>query len=212
MTNVDNQQKVFIFDFDGTIADTFPFTMEIVRMMAKEIGREDEVGQLLSEFKQYGSRHLLKKYKMPVFKFLRYIKRAQKILSENTHEIKIFPGIESILKELAKEGTRLCILSSNNKRNITEVLKVNEVLHFFEFIHAGSSPFGKAKRLSRLVRKYHFDQENTYYFGDELADISAAETAGVHSVAVTWGFNSKESFSPLNPDYTLDKVEEILSL
>jgi len=49
------------------------------------------------------------------------------------------------------------------------------------------------------------------YVGDTSVDIQTAKNAGLISVAVTWGFRSKQSLLAENPDYIIDTPQELLN-
>ena len=50
------------------------------------------------------------------------------------------------------------------------------------------------------------------YVADETRDIEAAKKAKVRIISVTWGFNSREILKKQNPDFLVDRPEEILRI
>ena len=55
-----------------------------------------------------------------------------------------------------------------------------------------------------MVLENNLDSANTYYVGDETRDIEAAKTAGVKSIAVTYGMNTKDVLQKSEPDIITD--------
>jgi len=48
--------------------------------------------------------------------------------------------------------------------------------------------------------------------GDAVSDIRAAREAGIISVAIGWGHQSKEKLITENPDILVDQPEDLLTL
>jgi len=208
----ENKQKMYMFDFDGTIADTFPMFVDIAKQIADEQGLDKSAIDNIEKLKNLGTRKLMAKLGVSVYKMPSYAKRAQSIMNKRLDEIKIFPGIKKVLDELLDKGIRLCLLSSNSLENVIYVLAANDLKDHFEFIVGGSSLFGKDKKIKSAIKKYNLKDLEIYYFGDETRDVEGAKGAKVKSIAVTWGFNTREAFGKLKPDYILDEVEDILDL
>jgi HAD superfamily hydrolase (TIGR01549 family) len=201
-----------MFDFDGTIADTFDIFVGIAKEMAESEGLDSEAINRIEDFRDLGTRKMMAELGVSVHKIPSYAKKSQAIMNSRLDTVKIFPGIKEVLDKLLNKGVRLCLLSSNSLDNVNVVLKQNGLEKYFEFVIGGSSLFGKDKKIKEAIKKYKLNREDVYYFGDETRDIEGAKGAKVKAVAVTWGFNSKKSFVELNPDYTLDRVEEILDI
>jgi phosphoglycolate phosphatase len=60
--------------------------------------------------------------------------------------------------------------------------------------------------------KYGIDRERTFYIGDTTGDILEAREAGVQTVAVTWGWHSREKLVAVHPDFLVDRPEELLRM
>jgi phosphoglycolate phosphatase-like HAD superfamily hydrolase len=48
--------------------------------------------------------------------------------------------------------------------------------------------------------------------GDGVNDIKAGLAAGVHTCAVTYGFSQKTKIVELNPEYIVDKIQDIFAI
>ncbi len=187
-----------IFDFDGTICDSFDLTLRIaneylIKFKKKIIDAED--------FRERGIEEILKDYKLTKLQILIYVFKGRRELTKHVSELKTFPEIPEVIKELTKENT-LGILSSNSKKNIKKFLRENKLDKYFKFIKTNSNLFGKA----RTLKKLHPD----LYIGDEVRDIQAAKSANVKSVAVTWGFADKKLLKKFKPDFIIEKPSDLL--
>ena len=50
------------------------------------------------------------------------------------------------------------------------------------------------------------------YVCDETRDVQAARKAGLRSIAVTWGFNSRKALEKAGPDFIIDQPDELLGI
>ena len=197
-------KKYIVFDFDGTLADTYKDILNIARGLKKDKYKEIN----LEDIRDHGSKYLIKKLGISPYKLSKLIFQVKSKLKKRNN-IKLFPEILDILKKLS-EKYNLGIVSSNSEENIRIVLRRYEVEDLFEFIYSNSSIFGKHLVLKRMCRKYKIDPEDIIYIGDEDRDVVAAKKAKIKIIAVTWGFNSEKLLKEKNPDYLVNNPKEIL--
>ncbi len=201
--------KVILFDFDGTIADTFEDFLVIVEELSllyklPLISRDE-----LEKLRLQDARTLIKKLQIPFYKIpfiARDMKRKQQ---ENILTMKPFKDLPEVLKVLKSNGYHLGILTSNGEKNVTTFLRNNN-LEIFDFLYSDASMFGKDKVIRKFLKQHNVSKEDVIYVGDEIRDINACKKAGVRIAAVTWGFNSKEGLAQHTPDFLLDKPSDLL--
>ena len=205
------KKDYLIFDFDGTVADTFEAILKVVKSISKDYGMEKITDEDIKKFKEKGMRQLIKDLKISLVKMATINRRIKAIINKDIASLKSFPGLEEAFLELKKRGYSIGILTSNSKGNVEKFLKSND-LGFFEFIYSDSSLFGKDKVLKKLLREHNIKSNRVVYFGDEIRDIQAALKLNIKIVAVSWGFNSKKALEKYKPTYLLEKPSEILTL
>src|SRR5258708_736111 len=140
-----------IFDFDGTICDSFDLTLRIAndyltKFKKKTIDAED--------FRERGIEEILKDYKLTKLQILIYVFKGRRELTRHVSELKTFPGIPEVIKKLAEENT-LGIIISNSKKSIREFLKLHKLDKYFKFVKSNSNLFNKAKTLRKLKPDYY---------------------------------------------------------
>jgi phosphoglycolate phosphatase-like HAD superfamily hydrolase len=60
------------------------------------------------------------------------------------------------------------------------------------------------------IRDSHkLDPSKVFYIGDETRDIEAAKKAGIKSIAVTWGYNTKAILDNSNPDFLCESTDAL---
>lgn len=205
------KKPFLIFDFDGTLAQTFEAILEILRPMSKDFGLDAISEKDIKEFREKGARWMIKEFKIPLIKILKIGKKVRKDLYKDIANLSSFVGLKEVLRELKKRKYGLGILTSNSKDNVKRFLQKND-LDFFEFIYSDSSLFGKDKVLKKLLKNFNLKSEEVVYFGDEIRDVQAALKLNIKMVAVSWGFNTKKALKKYKPTYLIEKPTEILTL
>ncbi len=205
-------QKVIIFDFDGTIADTVDALVTIANRLAVEFGYVKITPEELVILKNLTSREIFKYSGIPLFKIPFLLKKVKRELRNQIPELKPIPGIEEALIELKKNGSRLGIITSNSKGNVEEFLKINNLDGLFEFIYTGVTIFGKTTIVNNVLRQKQLKTEEVIYVGDETRDIESSKKAHIKVISVTWGFNSEEALAKENPDYLIHHPRELVEL
>lgn len=186
-----------IFDFDGTLADTFVTSIRIFEKLTKKAEPYSAADVLrlrgLTAFHVVRELHI-KPWRMPWL-----LVRGRAMMRRDMETVIVFEGIEDVLRQLQTQGTAVYIISSNSPGNIRKLLKKNGLDNYFKHIYGNVGIFGKAKMLRRVIARNQLDTANTYYVGDEGRDIEAAKRVGAKSVAVAWGFNSAELLEKHHP-------------
>lgn len=200
-----------IFDFDGTIADTFNVVFKLLKKYHKNLDLPAITDDLISDFREKGYRALLFKYKFELIKLPFIIGKIRKLLYSHMDEVKLFKGMKEAIILLKEKGYKLGILTTNSEENVKKFLKKNNI-DFFQFINTEKHLLGKSKALKNLLQKYRLDSSEIFYIGDEVRDIDACKENRVKIIAVTWGFNKKEILKVNRPDYLIDYPKEILKI
>ncbi|AFY33255.1 HAD-superfamily hydrolase, subfamily IA, variant 1 [Calothrix sp. PCC 7507] len=205
-------QKVIIFDFDGTIADTLDALVSIANRLAVEFGYIQITPEELAILRNFSSREIIKYSGISVFKIPFLVKKVKSELKDKIHEFKPISGIQSALIELKHEGYKLGIITSNSQENVTEFLKNNALDSLFDFIYSGVTIFGKTTIINNVLRQKQFKAQEVIYVGDETRDIEASKKANIKVIAVTWGFNSSEALAKQKPDFLIHQPNELLTV
>jgi len=208
--------KMVIFDFDGTIADTLPFSFQKFLEIAKLFQIDDLTDrQIINEIRSKSYQELLqgsfKKawLKLPFIVYM--IKNMQKELEKEIEKIKLFPGIKRVLGDLKKNGYKLAIISSNRKESIDKFIKYNNI-DMFDFIHGKTDLFGKADYLEKFVKDFKLKKSEVIYVGDEIRDVESCQEAGIKIIGVFWGLHRPEVLKAHSADFIVKKPSEILKI
>jgi phosphoglycolate phosphatase len=205
-------QKVIIFDFDGTIADTVDALVTIANRLAREFGYIPINSQELALLRNLTAREIIKYSGVSLFKIPFLVKKVKGELKHNIHELHLINGIKAALVELHDQGYHLGIITSNSQENVHEFLKCHKLDHLFDFIYSGVTIFGKTTIINNVLRQKQFKPEAVIYVGDETRDVESAKKANIKVIAVSWGFNSSEALGKQNPDFLIHDPSELVSV
>lgn len=203
--------KVLLFDFDGTIADSFGNFLEIVAILSEKHNLPKLTETEMEELRSEDARSILKKLKIPFYKIPQLARDMKKLQAESLSEIHVFKDLPDVLLSLKNKGYTLGIVTSNGKENVRIFLKNNDI-DIFEFIQSDSSLFGKDRIIKKVLSQKGFSRDEALYIGDEIRDIQACKSAGVGIIAVTWGFNLKAGLEKNSPDYLAQKPQDITTI
>jgi phosphoglycolate phosphatase len=211
LRGVMRRYKLVVFDFDGTLADTFQWFKTALNEAALKYHfkpiREDDVEKL----RHYGVRELITYMEISWWKrplIARYMRRRMR---EGLQKLHLFEGAQKMLGDLSHSGLDLAIVSSNALGNIQYLLGPEtsaKITHF----ETGVSLFGKKNRFQKLLRLKKLRPEEAIYIGDETRDHEAARAVGMSFGAVVWGYAGPELLKKGAPDIVFEKMSDITSM
>ncbi len=203
--------KVIIFDFDGTLADTIDILLSITNRLSAEFGFKSATKEELAQLSNLNSWQILQYSGISIFKFPLLIRRLKAEFHSEIPHIQLFPGIKEVLLELKKRGFQLGIITSNSRKNVLASLVKNGLQDTFTFIYSGST-FGKHKVINKWLRIENINPEKVVYVGDEIRYIDAAKKTVIKINAVGWGYNSQEALAAQNPDFLIERPQELIEI
>ncbi len=192
------ERNLFLFDFDGVLADSLDLYSEAVARCLLRIGtpivknKEDYLALFEGNFYESMA--------------------AKEILPGIDYDaMKPFDGLIPVLEALQKDHL-LAVISSNGSRTIRRMLERFGFDPYFQEVFGSDFLFSKKDKIAHALSKYGIDHERTFYIGDTTGDILEAREAGVRTVAVTWGWHSREKLVAVHPDFLVDKPEDLLQM
>lgn len=199
---------LFVFDFDGVVADSLTLCLQAARDAARHQGLDVEIPPNVWEaldnvtFDALG-RHLglddagAQAFAERIFHYTRQGETAQ-----------LFEGMPALLDALADQGT-VCVLSASHRQAINRTLATAGVQDSVSTVLGGDTPGSKAQKLRGLVERYRVNPEACWMAGDAVSDIAAARAVGCQSAAVSWGWQSMERLQASRPDCLVDTPEQL---
>lgn len=202
--------KLVLFDFDGTLADSFPWFKGVFNQVADRFRfrRVDDAEE--ARLRGMGARELMRLLGVAPWKVPLIAIHMRRLMAAEIDRIPLFPGVDALLRELAGRGVAIAIVSSNSEANIRRALGP-ELAALVGFYGCGASAFGKEAKLRRVLRAAGVSAAEALYVGDELRDLEAARQAGLAFGAATWGYTTGEAMRARGPDWAFEEVGAIAS-
>ncbi len=203
-------KQILIFDYDGVIVDSLSLFMKYFIEACHEHGFSSlaDKEQFLQLFHGNMFEQMMQKgmNKKNILAIVYHLKEG---LISNQEKINLFPGIKSVLEQLAQNYT-LVISTSNETAVVMEYLKKKRLCYLFDDVYGSDIEPSKVKKIY-LIQKDN-ESDNSFYIGDTVGDIKEARQAQTKAVAVTWGWHTKRELIHTNPDYIVDQPSDLLSL
>jgi phosphoglycolate phosphatase len=201
--------KLLLFDFDGVIVDSLSIYERTVKTCLEKIGnpivqtRED----FLDLFEDNFYDGIVKKG-IDLQEFM----AASKDILSNIHYEDLEPHrfLFPVLEALHRDHF-LAIVSSNTTGVIRQALEKYHIDEYFQEILGSDTAYSKEEKINLAMYLFGIAQNQIYYIGDTAGDIREARNAGVHAVAVTWGWHPRERIMAAQPDFMAERPEDLLA-
>ncbi|QMU55141.1 MAG: HAD hydrolase-like protein [Nitrosopumilus sp.] len=204
--------RTIIFDFDGTIADTLDAVVKIVNDHSEDFDYNKVTKQDIPYLQGKKPREILSHLGISIFKLPSWIKKIHSEINKEIANMTPTVNISPLLSDLYDHtDIHLGILTSNTQENVQQFLEKNG-LDFFEFVRTGKSVFGKSHLINMIVKQWYLNPNDVFYVCDEIRDIEAAKKSGIQSVAVTWGYNTKDALAKENPNFIATTPDELAKI
>jgi phosphoglycolate phosphatase len=199
--------KLLIFDFDGTLADSYPWFESVFNDVATRYRFRRVAVSEREALRALDARAFLTTIGVPRWKLPLIARHMRVLKTSSLDQIGLFPGVESMLHQLVASGITLAIVSSDSEANIRKVLGPAGTL--FAHYACSASLFGKRPKIRKVLRESRVKPYEALCIGDEIRDLEAARATGVAFAAVTWGFSQAEALAARRPDILFTAVDEI---
>ncbi len=200
--------RLAIFDFDGTLADSFPWFLGVINRVADRYRFRRIEAHEIGELRGYSTSQLIRHLGVPTWKLPLIARHMRGLMAEDIGKIALFPGADRLLHCLAGRGVKLAIVSSNSEENVRRVLG-HETAGLIGHYGCGASLFGKRSKLRRALRQSGVPGSAAIGIGDEIRDFQACREAGIAFGAVSWGYADPQALRALEAQEFFSALEEI---
>jgi phosphoglycolate phosphatase len=203
--------NTLVFDFDGTIADTFNLSINLVNSVASRYNFKPFDSHDIDRLRSQNMRQIFRELNIPLLKAPLIINDLKKMMRKQIASQLPVAGIPELMHQLKKDSYSLDIITSNTVDIVSLFLKKHN-LSYFDHIYSDKSLFGKHVVIKKYLKKHQINPKEVIYIGDEIRDIEAAHKAGLKIISVTWGFNSVSGLTTYGPDYLAHHPQQVITI
>lgn len=111
-----------IFDFDGTLADSFPFFIGVFNQLARQHGVREIAAEAVPGLRHYSARQMMQHVGLPKWKLPLVTRSFVALMRQSAAGIAPFPQTDVLLRQLDAAGIVLAVVTSNSHDNVARVL------------------------------------------------------------------------------------------
>ncbi len=206
--------KCYIFDWDGTLANTlevwFQAYVKLFRQYGVDLSYKDIAENAYGD--QFGC------IKFGIKDFEKFNNQLFESVKDKYFKAKLYPHVKKVIKTLHKQnGNKVCIFTSTQKERVTKALEYHELKTNVDFI-LGREDVSNLKPnpegIDLIMNKYKYANHEFVIIGDSDKDILAGEQAKINSILFIPKENRKyypdEIYSTLKPTYKISQLLELL--
>jgi len=182
---MNNKNASYIFDVDGTLVDSYP----VIVSCAKEVLDDLGVNYTADYIREYVIRYSVRKLMTEVTSDLGLdmdpiMETLDELNSSRLSLVKAMPKAKEMLTLLTEAGHK-CYIYTHRGKSCSPILKQTGLNPFFEEVVTAGYGFLRKPEpdgIRYLVDKYNMDPDCSFYVGDRIMDIEAADRAGIRSI------------------------------
>lgn len=207
--------KVYLFDFDYTLADS---SRGIVMCFRNVLERHQHTGITDDEIKRTIGKTLQESFSiltgitdadtLEAYK-KEYVKEADVHMTVNTF---LFPETEEVLTRLKTCGAKIGIISTKYRYRIMELLSKKLPSNFLDIIVGGEDvkePKPSPEGVLLAIKELGCNKEEVLYIGDSIVDAETAQAAQVDFAGVLHGATTGEELSAYSHVEIMKSLSEL---
>lgn len=129
--------------------------------------------------------------------------------------VRAYDGIVSAVRGLKEDGKRLGLVTSKVRSGAVRGLKVAGLESAFDVIVGADDvrhPKPHPEPVLMALEQLGAEPGDAVFIGDSRHDLESGRAAGVKTAAALWGPFDRAHLADLEPDYWLERPEDILTL
>ncbi|MGG5358617.1 MULTISPECIES: HAD-IA family hydrolase [unclassified Enterococcus] len=204
MENVTN----YIWDFDGTLFDTYPGMVEAAQKALADHGYYPSLKEITFIMKKESTKSLREKFGLSDEAFTPLFHQYEKEIGKIA---KPFPEAKTVLGQLKQEGKKHYVLTHRLTQSTWDLLAHYQMADLFEEVVGLDKAFPRKPdpaSLNYLIKAHKMTKEQTIMIGDRSLDIEAGKRAGIKTCL----YDRDHFLGSAGADWTVADLREILTI
>jgi HAD superfamily hydrolase (TIGR01509 family) len=207
-----NPIRAAIFDFDGTLVDSLPATVEAFNaVVAPFLGTRLTVKEVRGVTGP-NHRKILSNF-LPADRVDEGMEKLRVELLSQAEGVRAYPGVADMITDLRARGCALALATLRDPESTNRILEVAGLSGLFHLVICGDvikpGPGGNAiaaPSLLKIAEELLVTPEQATFIGDSTADLEAGRKAGMRTAAVSWGYQRREDLTMAGPDFLFEPL------
>ncbi|HIW51453.1 MAG TPA: HAD family hydrolase [Candidatus Blautia intestinavium] len=212
--------RAFIFDLDGTLADTLESMAYVANGIMKRFGLSELPVDNFRYYSGEGAEMLIRRClkdagdpKLIHFEEARRLYR-EKFDEDPLYKVTPYDGIPETLKEMKKRGLNLAVCSNKPHEAAVKVIhklfgdELDLVIGQSDRIRRKPAPDAPLK----AAEIFGVLPEECMYVGDTKTDMETGKAAGMYTIGALWGFRDRQELESSGADKVAETPEELLKI
>ena len=202
--------KNIIFDLDGTISKSAPGILNAFEYALEKMGKTYSMDDLYKyigpPLRESFVKELGEDLADQGVDFYR-----EYYFNKGLFETEIYDGIKDLLDNLNSKGYKIFLATSKGEESSKKILEYFGILDYFSYVSGSENNKNtKKKVIDHLLKENNIKASESIMIGDRSYDIEAASNLEVKTIAVTYGYGSKEEFEKAS--FIADTPYEIINI
>lgn len=216
-------KRLVVFDFDGTLVDTFDLYQKKVGEYVSLHGLKYPDVEKIKRYYNRAHEHdfgfglPMDKQREHLYGSFSWID-ARTLSGEEGMIPDPYAGVHDALETIAAAGHTLALVTARDMESLKYILKHHHLDGFFSVYRTWEDieKRGEASKpapdqlLSVMKEIGRFDPGHTLMVGDTTMDMAMAKSAGTRALGVTWGSHPKEFLEEAGAHCVIDTAYEII--
>jgi phosphoglycolate phosphatase len=207
--------RAVLFDFDGTLADSFPAITASTNHVRRRYGLPELPEPEVRRYVGFGLEHLMRELvpnAPPADAVAAYRAHHPSVMLTGT---KLMPGVAETFPVLHRRGLRLGVCSNKRVDFTKQLVRAFGLAEFLDVVLGPedvAAPKPDPAMLIEAARRLGVSAGDTIYVGDMAVDVQAGQAAGMETWLVLGG--AAGNLTPLGaePDRVLESFAKLAAL
>jgi len=185
--NHNGHTRGLVFDFDGTLVDSYPLIEEAFAHVMREHSLDETAREL---FRQSRGLPLPEQMKLVAPDIWEDLVATYRSVDSRLGHARVFRGIPTLLRKLEQAGVPMGVVSCKRRALVEAELEAARLRSFFDVV-IGFEDVTPAKPapdpLLAAIARMGVSRAGALYVGDSMVDLKTGRAARVRTVLAAWG-------------------------
>lgn len=204
---------LLVFDWDGTLMDSAAAIVASIQRACRDLGVPEPSDALARHVIGLGLGDAIR-HAVPALEERDYPRLAERYRHHYLsidRDLRLFPGIELMIEELAEAGFMLAVATGKSRMGLDRALAASGLGRHFHGSRCADECRSKPdpEMLEALMKEFGAVPERTLMIGDTIHDLQMARNARVPALGVGYGAHPSDQLDSHGPLAVFDRVEEL---